>query len=890
MIHLMSRAVHFRTLIGAILVSGMVFAFAQDTTKTASAPATGAAAQSKDQAKPAEPDKPKTIDDMTKDFTKMEGLVTIYRQYKDKKDTVYMELPEDRMGKLMLIQITSGSGMGDTSSGGVFHGMPIADVPVKFNKIDDDHIQLVSPNLAHRGNTRESQVGIARTFPDTIMNNFDVLAKQPDRNSVLIDVTRFFQSDVDDLSAAVDSFAIDPSGSRVDTVKDFPDNFVVRTVYQLRRKGPAGADPASVPWAVSFNVSDLPTDDGYRPRLGDPRVGFFTTNFEDLTDASQEFDANVNYILRWNVQKADPTQAMSPPKKPIVFWIDNAVPKEYRDAVRAGILKWNAAFEKEGIQDAIQVNQMPDDADWDIADLRYNVVRWTTGMPFAIALFRANPMTGEILNASVNMDAGFAAAGSSQFDYQIDPSIAHLRIDDPSVAQPTTSLPQSVLKRFGPMLCDMQEEGKNVQAIGFEAADVLTPFYTAEDKKKMINEYITEVVSHEVGHCMGLRHNFTASTQLTEAQLADPAVVSKYGIGASVMDYNPFNAAAIGKHDVDFYSQTIGTYDFWAMDYGYRQINADSPEGEVSTLHTIASLGSTPGHLYQSDASANDFDPYVVTFDSSRQPLDYDEKMINLGPKIRAGAYSKIKNGESYYQFTRAYTAGISAQVNYGLSCGEFIGGGRLSTSFHGDANERPGYQPLDAPVQRRALNLMVKALFSENSFNISRKDLSMLTFNPRLPNNEVPGRTRLFPLETSIANDERIGLLDILNPNTLTLMKNNEFHAGPAGGTLTVAELFHTLDKTVWSEVDNDAPVSDLRRELQRSYLDIMIPMAAGQMRGTPNDARDLANDELVSLKHRITLALPKAKDDYTGPHLRECLTRINRALSAQTVVPVGQ
>jgi len=885
----MSRAPLFRTLVGAIVISGMGLVSAQDAAKPAAAPATPpAAAQGKDQDKAKEPEKPKTIDDLTKDFTKMEGLVTLYRQYKDKKDTVYMEIPEDRFGKLMLIQITSASGLGDTSAGFVFHGMPIADLPVRFYRVNEDRVELHQPNLAHRGNTAESQLGIKRTFPDTVLGSFDVVAKQPDRRSILIDVSSFFKSDVGDLSTAVDPFGLDPSGTRIDSVKDFPENFVVRTVYQLARRGPANGDPKTTQWAVSFNISDLPENDGYKPRLGDPRVGYFTTDFEDLTDARQEFDANTSYILRWNLQKKDPSAALSEPVKPIVFYIDNAVPKEYRDDVRKGILMYNAAFEKVGIKDAIVVKQMPDDADWDIADLRYNVVRWTTGMPFAIALFRANPLTGEILNACVNFDAGFAASGSSQFDNIIDPSVSHIEM--PGQVDTGSKLPASVLRKYGPMLCDMQAEGKTVQAIGYEAAETLIPGYTAEDRKRLIDQYITEVAGHEVGHCMGLRHNFAASTQLTETQLGDESLVGKYGIGASIMDYNPFNASAVGHRDVDFYSQTIGTYDFWAIQYGYTPINAATPEDEISTLHTIASLGSTPGHLYESDGSADDIDPYVIRFDSSRQPLDYLEKMVNFGPMIRAGAHKKIKNGESYYPFTRAFMAGMSAQVNNSLAAAKFVGGGRLMTSFHGDPNEQPGYRPLDASVQRRALNLMTKGLFSENSFNLDKKDLGYLTFNPKSNNNEVFGRSRMFPLQQSLVAAQSIGLATLFSSDRLNRMKGNEYRVGKAGNTLSVAELFHTMDRTVWSEVDAGKPVSDLRRELQRSYLDIMIPMALGQMRGAPNDARDLAMDQLVSLKHRIAVDLPKAKDDYTGPHLRECLGRINRALSAQTTVGVGQ
>src|SRR5262249_54033879 len=138
--------------------------------------------------------------------------------------------------------------------------------------------------------------GIERSFPYEIMGTFDIKARQPERKSVLIDVTGMFKSDVGELSTALDGgplggYGIDPSGSRIDTVKNFPENFVIRSVYRAVRKGPPGTGPRSVPWAVSFNISDIPENDGYRPRLGDPRVGFFTTSFEDLSDA-KSYDQN----------------------------------------------------------------------------------------------------------------------------------------------------------------------------------------------------------------------------------------------------------------------------------------------------------------------------------------------------------------------------------------------------------------------------------------------------------------------------------------------------------------------------------------------------------------------------------------------------------------------
>lgn len=869
-----------RLALGAVLLSQFCLSGAQTKTPAATpAPAAKAApAQAPEAAKP--PEKPKTIDELTKDFIKMEGLVTLYRQNKDGNDTVYLELPESRLEKLMLIQVTSGSGMGDTSAF-VFHGQPIADLPVRFRSIDNAHVQLIQPNLSHRGRTPESQRGIDRSFPYEIMGVFDVKARQAERKSLLIDVTSFFKSDVGELSTTIGGplggYLLDPSGSRIDTVKSFPENFVIRSVYRAVRKGPPGSGPKMVPWAVSFNISELPENDGYRPRIGDPRVGYFITSFEDLTDA-KSYDQNVNFIQRWRLEKADPSLAISPPKKPIVWYIDNAVPPEYREAVRKGLLMYNEAFEKVGIRDAIVVKQMPDDADWDIADLRYNVVRWTTGMPFAIALFRANPLTGEILNASLNMDAGFASSGAAQFDTIVDPASQPINAEFPTYG------------KWASRLCDIEQRGKDMHAMGMIGAETLTPGFGEDDRKKIIEQYVTEVVGHELGHCLGLRHNFSASTELTLAQLGDPATVREHGLGGSIMDYNPFNSAAIGRKDVDFYAQRIGTYDFWAIEYGYKQVPAASSEGEVPMLKTIASKGGLPGLAYQSDGSADDFDPNVVLFDLSKEPLDWMEQLAAIGPKVRSRAFSKVAQGESYYKFTQTFNAGLSYQMRATRYALRYIGGGHLATSFRGDINEKPGYTPIDAASQRRALSLIVKTLFAPNAMKFSKEDLDRLTFNPNSTGNEVSARSRLFPLQQTLASFQRSTLSTLLSGDTLTRMKTNEFRVGPSRNTLTVAELFKTLDRSIWTEEINRENVSDLRRELQRAHLDLLIPMALSQSRGVPNDARDLARAELSQLKARLTNALPKATDDYTSAHLIESLARIDRALDAKAIVTPGQ
>ena len=217
--------------------------------------------------------------------------------------------------------------------------------------------------------------------------------------------------------------------------------------------------------------------DGYKPRLGDQRIGYFTTSFKDHSD-SQNADPTVNYIYRWRLEKQHPKAALSPPKKPIVFYIDNAMPIPYRKAASEGLLLWNKAFEKVGIKDAIVVKQMPDDADWDIADVRYNVVRWTVNVPFAIALMRASPITGEILNASINFDSGFASEGAIYNETLQD-------FDQP--ASPAPLIPG--LKRPASLACEYPAAAATGVGFAAEALDALQP-QSSDEKQRLIYEYI----------------------------------------------------------------------------------------------------------------------------------------------------------------------------------------------------------------------------------------------------------------------------------------------------------------------------------------------------------------------------------------------------------------
>ena len=321
--------------------------------------------------------KDKTIDETIKEFEKIPGVVTLYRKTEPGKQTIYAELREDQLNKLMMLEMTASSG----NSESVVAGDPLYDMVFKFERTPDERIFLTVPNFNHRIDSKKPLAkSLKRSYSDSPLQAFKIEAKQADRKSILIDVSDLFRGDLSGINATMGGFGGGFSADRektfVKTVKNFPDNLFVQTHYtfskglrspfDLYNVGVTGDARASVV-LVNYNLFPLPVDEnglpnnGYVPRLADPRVGYFESVFQNY-DVDGKADPLTRYILRWDLRKKDPSAALSEPVKPIVFWLDNAIPLEYRQATKEGILMWNKAFEKVGFKNAVQVQQMPDNA------------------------------------------------------------------------------------------------------------------------------------------------------------------------------------------------------------------------------------------------------------------------------------------------------------------------------------------------------------------------------------------------------------------------------------------------------------------------------------------------------------------------------------------------
>lgn len=393
---------------------------------------------------------------------------------------------------------------------------------------------------------------------------------------------------------------------------------------------------------------------GFEPREQDPRVGFFGPSFEDF---SQPFDAPLRRRLvnRWRLQKADPHAAVSEPVKPIVFYLDRAMPEPMRSAARRGAMWWNVAFEQAGFKNALRIEDLPEGAD--PLDIRYPTIQWTnrSGRGWSVGMSHADPRTGEIVHAVVQLDSHRMRTASNYWDATTPPG------------------------RTAEQALD-----------AFAALDNLDPKLNAE--QVMLNR-IALLTCHEMGHVLGLGHNFVAST---------------YGRG-SVMDYfaprvriRPDGTADLS----DAYMQGTGSYDRFAIEWGYSQDKPGAtPEQQHARLDAIVRANIAKGIVW-----GNNDDPRWNAYDDGPDPIAWlkevlpvrDALLKNYGPQM-------LRPGEPVSMLASRFPL-VYLFHRYALASAiNVVGGAKIPLSLAGD-----GQTPLTiwpGQSQQEALSLLLKAL-----------------------------------------------------------------------------------------------------------------------------------------------------------------------------------
>lgn len=854
--------------------------------------------------------KAEEYDKFIKDLKKVEGDFTFYQKGKQ----LFLELPENRLGKLFLIQATWATGGGANLQAGDPTNYGAVDA-FRFDK-QDDKLWLVQPNRKFRW-SKDDPLALAsvRSFPEAILGSFTISQTNPAKKVMLFDVTNLFYGDVFRLGSAVNlglggQFMLDREKSGPQSVKSFTKNAVVQMNLYYQSSGMGGGqmselmsllgmsgnqleDARSAPMKMTYNLWFREESD-YRPRLADPRVGYFTEDFYSV-DRFLNTDRTERYIQRWNLKKKDPKAALSEPVKPIVWTLDPSIPPAYRDAVKKGILFWNKAFEKLGYKDAVQVQEAPD-KDYDHADGRYNVLRWTMtpDAGYAVALFRTDPFTGEILNAAVTFDANMLYFAQQEALNIAGPSAnAHQRALEVLTRRPSAKTndefhlwatdraraEQQLAEAFG-----KQGWAKHNCSYGHGLAESASfALSTARaaglnmSKEDYAKQFITDVVSHEVGHCMGLRHNFVASTNLSAQQLADDRITGERGITASVMDYTPANIMAALRGGRNFYTPTIGAYDHWAIKYGYMDVTANSPVGERYALDALASQSTQPGLAFMTDENADSFNPFVVRFDCAKDPLAYSEAMFEAAKRVRKYALENLpRPGESPARRTTLLLTSINSVMREGRFATRFVGGVAATRHFTGKT-----LAPVSADDQRRAMKL-ISACLSPQVANLPADVRQSLSQDM----STEPAGDWTAPLRELVGTRQLLIVAQVMSASTLDRIAENAFKWGSTPGAYTMDEHYRTVVGAVFKEIGSNSNVDALRRDLQRFVSSALITQAGAGAGAINDDARMLAAENLRDLSAKLGAQLRTGKvDGMTTSHYRDMKLQIDRFLNRQAV-----
>ena len=811
----------------------------------------------------------------------------------EKGENLYLVIPKNMLGRDFLLEFKIAQGVG---AQGLFGGtmLSIFEGNVVALERYADRVFLVQ--RPHRFTAREggaAQRAIDLTFSSSVLEQAKIESIRED-SAIVINVYDWVVSDLSGIGQQI-RFAVsttpgrpgqatfDKPRSYVESVKGFPDNLNVRVKLTFRPQDPVGwpsvPDGRYIPVSIFYSFVRLP-ETPMTPRLGDDRVGNFWTVHKDFSQ--EDTSAFVRYVNRWRLEPGERVGNLVRPKKQITYYIDPNVPEEYRAAFSAGVEAWNRAFEAAGWKDAIRALPLPDGVDPE--DIRYATLRWNVSDNpgyGAIGPSVVDPRTGEILDADILFEANMFLGFRSAWRNLVNPVSAAEAFNE-VLELPATDL--RIMNRGGEMAsfgAALAAQGGFLQAVLAERGEIApgTPV-----PMTYVNEAAKWVTMHEVGHSLGLWHNFRSSASTPMNRLHDKAWADSNGIFSSVMEYPTPNVAPKGTPNGYFYNPGVGSYDLWAISYGYTPDDARAQQ--------LAREVADPRHLYGTNAEAGGpgaLDPTINVYDLSADPLTWARERTGIIRGLWADLPQHVLTDNARFnEVAVAYQILLNQYAQAVAPTVKYIGGSSINRDHSGDPNGRLPFENIPRAKQREALTFLNEAVFGEQALTISPEVLTRFGSNRWLQdwNSNTTWNGRLdYPWHEQLAGFQAQALSAVLNPFRLARIRDGETKFGRAN-VLTIPEVMDEVTRAIWSEV-YAAPgrnVSALRRDLQRAYVDQMTTIVTSPPDRMPADARAVARARLTDLRSRLgaRLAPPTQLDAYTTAHLQEVRALIGKALDA--------
>ena len=846
--------------------------------------------------------------------------------FNEKEQQLLAELPRNWQRQKYFFAVTPAGGV-------IFSGLQ---GPARYVEWKDygDRIALIEPQLDIRSSGEQtSKESVNRIFTDTVLLEMPVICRGPNGQPV-IDLDQLLVGNSQKLAG----MPLNGRLAKFTKTKAFPEN------VEIAVEAP---DPGGNFKTLHYSISLVPDGGGYKPREADDRVGYFTTDYRDL--GRYGTDTNwTRYINRWDLQKRDPKLSLSPPKEPIVYYIEHTVPVRYRRFVRDGVLQWNEAFRKIGLDEAIVVYQQDEvtgaHMDKDPEDVRFNFVRWLNNdVSTAIGPSRAHPLTGQILDADIILTDGWIRAFYNWYDdrpmeaaMSLGPeSLAWLEAHpewDPRVqlvppmeraavlanreARRMAGDPDPADSLKDPVLAGDENLQQIQQWVGTECSHCLAAHGMARGMalaslhfemlglldgnegegqlldgipESFVGPQLEHLVAHEVGHTLGLRHNFKASAIYDFEEINSPEMKGKPFAG-SVMDYIGTNFNYDDELvQGDYAMAGIGPYDVWAIEYGY---TFDDPK------KVIARVGDRE-NVYLTDEDTSGPDPLGRRYDFGKDPLRWAQNQIAMVQAQRARLLEHyVKDGDSWAKARRGYLKTLGEQRQMIDVAASWVGGTHVSRVKKGDANTGDPLTPVDVAKQREALAFVMANAFRDDAYGLSPELVNKLTVEKWFTDRSARASSA-WGIVDAVAATQATALTLLMNPGTLGRIYDNELRIAADQDALTLPELFDTVTTEVFAEIDAEKLdgdfsdrqpfISTFRRNLQADLCDRLIKIATGKA-DVARPVRQLALMELIELNRQLEAVLKGSKknglDSYSRSHIMDMQERIKKALDGVYIV----